>query len=150
MKKRQQFETTRQIAALRTLQLERARMDTLRVVQTFDHSVTQEQAVAANLDAHLDGWRNALRTPSGFSPSLAANWAAAAASVHAKHIQAQQSMRDAAARVEQQRAEMTRHEQQAEHAKTGAERARRQFERERDEQHANRIEDMYLSQESRS
>jgi hypothetical protein len=150
MKKRREFDTARQIAGLRTLQLERARMDTLRVVQAFERSRAHEEAVAASLDAHLDGWRNALRTPGGFSPSLAANWAGAVGSVRAAHLQAQQSMRDAATQVEQRRMEMARHEQQAEHASKVAERARRQFERYREERQANRIEDMYLTQEGRS
>jgi hypothetical protein len=150
MRKREQFNIARQIAGLRTLQLERARMDTLRVVQVFERSRAHEETVSANLAAHLEGWRNALGTTGGFSPSLAANWTGAVASVRAAHLQAQQSMRDAATQVEQRRAEMARHEQQAEHASKVAERARRQFERYCEEQQANRIEDMHLSQEGRS
>lgn len=150
MKKREQFNTTRQIAGLRTLQLERARMDTLRVVQAFEQRRAHEENVFANLTAHLEGWRNSLGMPGGFSPSLAVNWTGAVASVRAAHLQAQQSMHDAATQVEQRRAEMARHEQQAEHANKVAERARRQFERYGEEQQANRIEDMHLSQEGRS
>jgi sRNA-binding protein len=147
MKKRQQFDTARQIAGLRALQLERARMDTVRVMQAFEHSRAHEQALSDSLNAHLEGWRSALRTPGGFSLSLAGNWAGAVASVRTAHLEALQNMRDATAQLEQQRTEMTRREQQAEYASEVANRARRQFERYCDEQQTNRIEDMPLSQE---
>ncbi|OLL30869.1 hypothetical protein BTH42_14945 [Burkholderia sp. SRS-W-2-2016] len=150
MKKRQQFETARAIAALRQLQLERARMDTLRVAQAYDSSVAHEQSLQSNLDAHLDGWRDAMQASGGLSPSLAANWSGAAGSIRAACVDARQCTQNAADQLEQQRAAMARHEQQAEHARNAVGRAKRQFERHCDEQRASRIEDMYLSQENRA
>jgi hypothetical protein len=149
MRKRQQFETTRAIAALRRLQLERVRLDTVRAVQLHERSREHEQALRANLDAHVAQWRDTLQTRDGLSPSLAANWTGALASVRAAHLHAQQDLRDAANRAEQQRAVLARHELQAEHACGVASKAERQFERQRDERRASQIEDLYLSRETR-
>ncbi|MBC8731558.1 hypothetical protein F6X39_25505 [Paraburkholderia sp. UCT2] len=149
MKKRHQFETAREIADLRRLQLERARLDTVRVIQLHQRSHAREQSLCAGLDAHVAQWRAALQAPDGLSPALAANWAGALASARAAHLHAQQDTRDAASRVERQRAVLARHEQQTEHACGVAARVERQFELQRDEQRASRIEDMYLSREER-
>lgn len=145
MKKREQFDVARRIAEIRRLQLERARADTLRLVQALDHRRQHEHTISASLDAHLEAWRDALRSPAGLSPSLATNWSGAVASVRNACQQARQDTQDAATQVEQQRVAMTRREQQSEHAGEMADRAWRRFQREREEQQASRIEDMFLA-----
>lgn len=150
MNKHGRFEAARKIAEIRLLQLDRARSDTQRSVVALKRTREQEHSASANLDAHLDGWRNALSTPAGISPSLAMNWFGAVASVRATYLQARQATLDATIRVNEQRIAMTRCEQQTEHATVMVERTKRRFEREREEQQANRIEDLYLSQERNS
>ncbi|RZF29079.1 hypothetical protein EVC45_14815 [Paraburkholderia sp. UYCP14C] len=149
MKKRRQFEMAREIAGLRRLQVERARLETVRVVQLHERSRVREQSLCASVDAHVAQWRDALQARDGLSPEVASNWAGALASVRTAHLHAQRDTRDAASRVERERAVLARQEQQAEHARGVAARAGRQFERQREEQSASRIEDMYLSRETR-
>jgi hypothetical protein len=150
MNKRTQFDSARVIAEIRRLQLERARIETQRAARVLERARTHEQQMGANLDAHFDGWRNALLAPAGLSPALALNWSGAVASVQAAHRQAQQETRDAAMNADEQRIKTLYREQQSDHAETNARYAQRRFRRAHEEQQASRVEDMVLSHRGHS
>ena len=145
MNKRRQLDDAQVILGIRRLQLDRARDETQRLVQTLERTQAHEQQTHTDLHAYLEGWRNALHTISGLSPALASNWAGATASVHASHQQAQQETRSAIARVDKQRMQMLHLQQQSDTAEDRVTHAQRQFQRKREEQQASRLEDLFPS-----
>lgn len=145
MNKRRQLDDAQVILGIRRLQLDRAKDETQRMMQTLERARAHEQRAHTDLHAHLEGWRNALHAITGLSPALASNWAGATASVHASHQQAQQETRSAIARVDKQRIQMLNLQQQSEMAEDRVTYAQRRFQRKREEQQASRIEDLYLS-----
>ncbi|WP_155524167.1 hypothetical protein [Burkholderia sp. PAMC 28687] len=145
MNKRRQLDDAQVILGIRRLQLDRARHETQRTVQTLERAQAHEQREHTDLHAYLEGWRNALHAIGGLSPDLASNWAGATASVHASHQHAQQETRSVIARVDKQRMQMLHLQQQSQIAEDRVTQAQRRFQRKREEQQASRIEDLYLS-----
>ncbi|HLX02560.1 MAG TPA: hypothetical protein VKS80_10655 [Trinickia sp.] len=145
MKTRDQLDDARQIAHIRTLQLERARVEAQRLAHQLREAKARERAAEDDLNAHWHAMRQVLDGPAALSPELLHNWTGAAAAARNAHALAAEQAQAAAREVEAFRPTLGQHQRQLDLAESIADRARRRHDHACEDAHSAKIEDLFLS-----
>ncbi|TKC89456.1 hypothetical protein FAZ69_11025 [Trinickia terrae] len=145
MKKRTQLDAVREIAHIRALQLERARVEAQKLAGNLGAAQARDHLAEQELEAHMQGLRGALEHPETLSPELVQNWACATAAARDAHTLAAGQLQAAAEQVEAFRPVLGQHQRQVDLARDLVDHARRRYEQARDNANASVIEDLFLS-----
>ncbi|BFG79461.1 hypothetical protein PTKU46_74940 [Paraburkholderia terrae] len=143
MKERAELDITRQIAAIRSLQLDRSRNEGQRLAKAFDEAKALEIAASDELSARLDAMRCMIASSDGFSPALVANWDAEIASGRVALTRATERAQASARDIDLHRAAFAQDHRRAELADELTHRASRSYRRACDEQRTDMIEGLF-------